>query len=1687
MRLIETDHRVIRKDAQGNRFEYSDSQDRPFGDGWQRVNPVEHPRARVYMWFRPYSYVAKEYREKARKPSMVAPTDLKIDTGLLPKLGAGFEQELNTLRQKLRDTFEQAKQPFYTGDRVRIKGKEGIFYVKRVDDARGNIVLQDAADQERQIIKKWEDLEQDFEHAPVPWTKGDLVTVEGKAATGVSGYVDGMIIAFDNFTNKLRVQIGTKNTIEVYPEAVVGIRGKNPAILEHAAKFFEANPSSFSGKDSKLVLESLLRAALEGREQVKPDEIKEDIKATSGFDLGEGTIRGNLQALSSIFSSGQDHSLFFNPVTDALFMRDGQLAVRLVANARDIKNTHKGFGWKNITSENPDETYAEVGQTVWFMDTQKDTKSKVREKGKIRRIDGNRAEVYFGGTTRMFALSELQDMAGRRLLPDPTDPAAFGALNKNAFWLLRDREWCRDYKKGDVVSLLSSVEDIFGNKARGGGFARVVDTTTDGRLYIETSDGKKMSVSPRQTKQMRYVGSLKQMRDRIEYDPQTVYGSTTILQDPSGNEARIGVGGERSHRFLNVLFPSSESYLNMESTLFEGIVDDRATQNRTRMIMPMNSKQFEDRENLTLVPNESLFQILRKMYPNARRVLITRQAKVFPGARMNTRPAHDPVSQQYNKDEIAELVARGAKPAGEDYFDPHGVQRGARKKTKGEQKYYSPEGTVYDFEQTMGDGGAEFNQQTGEFALKGMSPKGPTSKYNGLLSYLNPFRGDSKSVGPTLTYSAADMDALQKHSPVTLRIVVDPSDAEINASNGVTHDVAVIARHYSPMKDRTRRPVGAFSNEGLNWDSRVRITADSTSMYVSVGKELLERPSVNFQSALGEPLTFHQLATMSMTDKYLAWEDKVDPKQFRMMVDLSSMFTYDSAHKRYRTSLANYKDAHKFLKMFFGESGYDQFALEDTDGAYSFSAAEHRLADKARDYQHAFINQHTAVSDQLPVQDLRGFNYGPMESDSLRDYQRRAVNFMLQNNHTLLAYDQGTGKTAAMLAAIRGRMNRGEVQKALVVCPASLVTTVWPGEIETWCKDKDLVAKVEELHTSGKISEVERNRRIAKIPTSMEYSLLTSKNKDGFFKTMLNARTPVVGVASYEMVNVYGKELQRLGFEFVGLDEAQNIKTGKTKTRGGSQRSATIKDIFTDVPYKVAATGTPIENSADDLHSIVTWLNPSLLGPAENFSQDFIETDFVVTPDGKRQAVNVAVKKPAELKNRLDTVMLRVSKDHLEGREQAAIKKHFTEAGKADKYNSFLHYGTISPRLVYPIVSVTPEGVLEVSKVGPDVPYEFKHTDGNLIKLDEIKKEYPEYVRAVREANAYLTSHYKGGVSQHDRRYGTVNIKASNMLQKMQQVLNDPSILGRDPEFKDNPLFNNPSMPNPKFDKLASLLDRHDRKPYFYKKDDLMYHPIPPESKDGTKHAPDFRKRERALSTRGKTVVFCETVEAMKNLKTRLEGHANGKYRGRILYYAGTENINELMGTSSNGKQTQQFVEKQFKENPNYDILVANRAAETGLSFPQADLVVNYELTWNPQGMNQRIDRAHRVGSQPRPVTAINIAVADTVEAQKLRAHVVKQQLFKEIITSGEEVTSAARTHYDLLKRKTLLGDDAAGLMDELINSDPTLKNIQAASEESIIKAKQVRSLSTAAMKAAAAAKKKPRGNVISRALARWW
>lgn len=176
-----------------------------------------------------------------------------------------------------------------------------------------------------------------------------------------------------------------------------------------------------------------------------------------------------------------------------------------------------------------------------------------------------------------------------------------------------------------------------------------------------------------------------------------------------------------------------------------------------------------------------------------------------------------------------------------------------------------------------------------------------------------------------------------------------------------------------------------------------------------------------------------------------------------------------------------------------------------------------------------------------------------------------------------------------------------------------------------------------------------------------------------------------------------------------------------------------------------------------------------------------------------------------------------------------------------------------------------------------------------------------------------------------------------------------------------------------------------------------------------------------------KAVIFTESRRTQDWLKGYLE--ANG-YAGKVLTFNGTNKDdatgeiyqnwlgkNKDSGRISGSKQVdlRAAILDSFKEDA--AILIATEAGAEGLNLQFASLVINFDLPWNPQRIEQRIGRCHRYG-QKHDVVVINF-LNEKNEADRRVYELLSEKfhLFTGVFGASDEVLGSLESGVDFERR----------------------------------------------------------------------
>ena len=135
-----------------------------------------------------------------------------------------------------------------------------------------------------------------------------------------------------------------------------------------------------------------------------------------------------------------------------------------------------------------------------------------------------------------------------------------------------------------------------------------------------------------------------------------------------------------------------------------------------------------------------------------------------------------------------------------------------------------------------------------------------------------------------------------------------------------------------------------------------------------------------------------------------------------------------------------------------------------------------------------------------------------------------------------------------------------------------------------------------------------------------------------------------------------------------------------------------------------------------------------------------------------------------------------------------------------------------------------------------------------------------------------------------------------------------------------------------------------------------------------SRHPPGPARDARCVGGRRKIVIFTEHRDTLDYLVERLRTFI-GKPEAVVTIQGGMN------------RETRKATEHAFKNDPAVSILVATDAAGEGINLQRAHLMVNYDLPWNPNRLEQRFGRIHRIG-QTEVCHLWNLVAAQTREGE---------------------------------------------------------------------------------------------------------
>ncbi|NJL21362.1 MAG: hypothetical protein HC895_11890 [Leptolyngbyaceae cyanobacterium SM1_3_5] len=192
--------------------------------------------------------------------------------------------------------------------------------------------------------------------------------------------------------------------------------------------------------------------------------------------------------------------------------------------------------------------------------------------------------------------------------------------------------------------------------------------------------------------------------------------------------------------------------------------------------------------------------------------------------------------------------------------------------------------------------------------------------------------------------------------------------------------------------------------------------------------------------------------------------------------------------------------------------------------------------------------------------------YCRIESIESQDYEGWVYDFEVADHHNFVANQILCHNTVQLITLLLHLQEQSALeQPILLVCPTSVLGN-WEREVKRFAPSLKVLVHHGDKRSTGK----------------------------AFAKA---AKAHHLVVTSYALTYRDSKDFESVDWQGVVLDEAQNIKNSESK------QSQAVRQL--QPQFRIALTGTPVENRLSELWSILDFLNPGYLGPRNFFQRRF--------------------------------------------------------------------------------------------------------------------------------------------------------------------------------------------------------------------------------------------------------------------------------------------------------------------------------------------------------------------------------------------------------------------------------------------------------------------------------------------------
>jgi superfamily II DNA or RNA helicase len=473
-----------------------------------------------------------------------------------------------------------------------------------------------------------------------------------------------------------------------------------------------------------------------------------------------------------------------------------------------------------------------------------------------------------------------------------------------------------------------------------------------------------------------------------------------------------------------------------------------------------------------------------------------------------------------------------------------------------------------------------------------------------------------------------------------------------------------------------------------------------------------------------------------------------------------------------------------------------------------------------------------------------------------------------------------------------------------------------------------------------------------------------------------------VVICSYQFARSKDAYLSRTPWDLIVIDEAHRLRN---VYKPQNKIAQTIRAAI--APYrKVLLTATPLQNSLLELFGLVSILDEHVFGDLQSFRAQFVRP---------------GLEEFTALKERLATICKRTLRrqvlEYVSYTNRHAIVQEFAPSDDEQRLYDLVSEYLQRPKLYALPASQRQLMTLILRKLLASSTYAISGTLEGLVQRLETKMAASDGSKTsemVPEAD-YETFDELADEWEDDEgvRGNGESLSPEDLAQMRLETTN----------LRDFASLARSIVQNSKGQVLLTALRR------------------------GFKAATDAQKKQRSANLQQKAVVFTESRRTQDYLFRILQ---ETEFKDQIVLFNGTNNdplskelyqrwLERHRGTDKiSGSPTADLraaIIEAFRDHA--AIMIATEAAAEGINLQFCNLVVNYDMPWNPQRVEQRIGRCHRYG-QKFDVVVVNFVNKEN--AADVRVYELldeKFKLFSGVFGASDEVLGAVESGVDFEKR----------------------------------------------------------------------